>query len=124
MIVIGPPPPGRYGQKTIIKRGYLNAAIDNYPRTHAGKKHELANKSLNLVWVRVADNEQFSRVADQIANSPLYGDPAVKCETASSGIASFLEAYRDMIWGMRWLLSPAILVTLSLVISNSISISV
>jgi putative ABC transport system permease protein len=122
--IIGTLPPGRYDQMTIINRDYLNAAIDNYPRTHAGKKHELANKSLNLVWVRVADNEQFSRVADQIANSPLYGDPAVKCETASSGIASFLEAYRDMIWGMRWLLSPAILVTLSLVISNSISISV
>ena len=30
----------------------------------------------------------------------------------------------DMIWGMRYLLAPAILVTLSLVISNSISISV
>ena len=122
--IVGTLPAGRYDQMTIINRDYLNAAIDNYPRTHAGKKHELANKSLNLVWVRVADNEQFSRVADQIANSPLYGDPAVKCETASSGIASFLEAYRDMIWGMRWLLSPAILVTLSLVISNSISISV
>ena len=122
--IVGTLPPGRYDQMTIINRDYLNAAIDNYPRTHAGKKHELANKSLNLVWVRVADNEQFSRVANQIANSPLYGDPAVKCETASSGIASFLEAYRDMIWGMRWLLSPAILVTLSLVISNSISISV
>ena len=35
-----------------------------------------------------------------------------------------MEAYRDLIWGMRWLLSPAILFTLSLVISNSISISV
>ena len=67
---------------------------------------------------------EFSQVADQIAHSPLYSDPAVKCETASSGIASFLEAYRDLIWGMRWLLSPAILVTLSLVISNAISISV
>ena len=60
------------------------------------------------MWVRVANNDEFSRVADQIANSPLYGDPSVKVETASSGIASFLEAYRDLIWGMRWLLSPAI----------------
>jgi putative ABC transport system permease protein len=122
--IVGMLPPGRYDQMTIINRDYLNAKLDNYPRTHSGKKHEMAAKSLNLVWVRVADNDEFSRVADQIANSPLYGDPAVKCETASSGIASFLEAYRDLIWGMRWLLSPAILVTLSLVISNSISISV
>ncbi len=122
--IVGTLPPGRYDEMTIINRDYLNAALDNYPRTHAGKKHEMAAKSLNLVWVRVGDKDQFSRVAEQIANSPLYGDPAVKCETASSGIASFLDAYRDLIWGMRWLLSPAILVTLALVISNSISISV
>ena len=54
----------------------------------------------------------------------MYSNPAVKCETASSGIASFLDAYRDLIWGMRWLLVPAILVTMALVIANAISISV
>ncbi len=122
--IVGQLPPGRYDQTAVINRDYLNEALDAYPRTHAGKKHPMAGKSLNLVWVRVANTEEFSKVADQIANSPLFSDPAVKCETASSGIASFLEAYRDLIWGMRWLLSPAILVTLSLVISNAISISV
>ena len=122
--IVGELPPGRYEQTAVINRDYLNDAIDNYPRTHAGKKHPMAGSSLNLVWVRVQDAEQFSRIADQIAKSPLYSDPAVKCETASSGIAAFLEAYSDLIWGLRWLLSPAILVTLSLVISNAISISV
>ena len=43
---------------------------------------------------------------------------------ASSGIASFLDAYRDLLCGMRWLLVPAILVTMALVIANAISISV
>ena len=57
-------------------------------------------------------------------SSPEFTDPAVKCETASSGIASFLDAYRDLLWGMRWLLVPAILVTMALVIANAISISV
>src|SRR5690606_19061787 len=76
------------------------------------------------VWLRVADMEAFNKVNDQIESSPYYANPAVKCETASSGVATFLEAYRDLIWGMRWLLAPAILVTLSLVISNAISISV
>jgi putative ABC transport system permease protein len=122
--IVGALPAGRYDQTAVINRDYLNDALDNYARTHAGKKHPMAAKSLNLVWVRVADTAQFSQVADQIANSPFYSDPAVKCETASSGIAAFLDAYRDLIWGMRWLLSPAILVTLSLVISNAISISV
>jgi len=122
--IVGTLPAGRYDETSVMHRDYLNAALDNYPRTHAGKKHPMASKTLNLVWVKVADQQQYTKLADQIANSPLYSDPAVKCETASSGIASFLEAYRDMIWGLRWLLSPAILVTLSLVISNAISISV
>src|SRR5262249_22501032 len=122
--IVGTLPPGRYRETAGMNRDYLNAALDNYPRTHAGKKHPMAAKSLNLVWFRVPDSEQFSRVADQIAKAPFYRDPAVKCETASSGIVAFLDAYRDLIWGMRWLLAPAILITLSLVVSNAISISV
>jgi putative ABC transport system permease protein len=35
-----------------------------------------------------------------------------------------MEAYRDLVWGMRYLLAPAVLVTMALVISNAISISV
>ncbi len=122
--IVGMLPGARYAQTAVINRDYLNLAVDNYPRTHRGQKHPMADKSLNLVWIRVPDHEQYSRVADQIARSPLYGNPAVKCETASSGISAFLDAYRDLIWGMRWLLAPAILVTLALVISNAISISV
>jgi putative ABC transport system permease protein len=35
-----------------------------------------------------------------------------------------LESFRDLIWGMRWLLTPACLATILLVIANAISISV
>jgi hypothetical protein len=37
---------------------------------------------------------------------------------------SFLEGFRDLLWGMRWILAPGCLVSLSLVIANAISISV
>jgi putative ABC transport system permease protein len=63
-------------------------------------------------------------VAGQIMGSPRYKSPAVKCETASSGVASWLDSFRTLLWGMRWLLVPAILVTMCLVIANAISISV
>jgi len=122
--VVGVFPDGRYDKSAVINREYLNAALDAYPRSHAGQKHPLADKTLNLVWLRVPDMLAFNTVQEQISRSPLYTSPAVKCETASSGIATFLEAYRDLIWGMRWLLAPAILLTLSLVIANAISISV
>jgi putative ABC transport system permease protein len=122
--VVGVFPDGRYDKSAVMNRDYLNAALDAYPRSHAGQKHPLADKTLNLVWLRVPDMLAFNTVQEQISQSPFYTSPAVKCETASSGIATFLEAYRDLIWGMRWLLAPAILLTLSLVIANAISISV
>jgi putative ABC transport system permease protein len=118
------PPGGRYDKSIVIHRDYLNGAVDAWPRDHGGQKHPLADKRLNLVWLKVPDTTAYARLADQIQSSPYYSTPSVKCETASSGIASFLDAYRDMIWGMRWLLAPACLVSLSLVISNAISISV
>lgn len=122
--IVGQFPEGRYDSSAVINIDYLNNALDVYPDSHGGAKHPLADKSLNLVWIRVPDPEAFAKVADQITMSPLYSSPAVKCETASSGIASFLDAYRDLIWGMRWMLTPAALVSLSLIISNAISISV
>jgi putative ABC transport system permease protein len=122
--IIGTFPDGRYNQSAAMNCAYLNDAIDNYPREHAGQRHPMADGSLNLVWLRVADSDSFQKIAGQVMSSPNFTSPAVKCETASSGIASFLDAYKDLIWGMRWLLSPAILFTLSLILANAISINV
>ena len=121
--IVGTFPEGRYDNTAAIHRDYLLAALDAYQRER-NQPHPLADKTLNLVWLRVPDSETFGRVAQQILSSPSYTNPAVKFETAASGVATFLDAYRDLIWGMRWLLAPAILLTLSLVISNAISISV
>jgi putative ABC transport system permease protein len=84
----------------------------------------MADKTLNLMWLRVPDTATFNKVSSQIMHSPSNQGPAVKCETASSGIASFFDSYRDLLWGARWLLVPAILGTMSLVIANAIGISV
>jgi putative ABC transport system permease protein len=122
--IVGKFPDGRYNQSGIMNRDYLNDALDAYPTTHNGAKHPLAQRSLNLVWLRVPDSNAFQKVSEQVMTSSLFTVPAVKCETASSGISSFLDSYRDLIWGMKWLLVPAILLTMSLVIANAISISV
>jgi putative ABC transport system permease protein len=79
---------------------------------------------LNLVWQRVTSKDDFQAVANQVTNSPSFSAPAVKCETASSGVASFLDAYQSLLQGVRWLLAPAIVATLGLVLANAISISV
>jgi putative ABC transport system permease protein len=117
-------PAGRYDNLAALNRDYYNNALDMYPLSHNGRKHLMADRNLNLVWLKLRDTEAFSRVSAQIAQSPYLTAPAVKFETASSGMAAMLEAFRDLIWGMRYLLAPACLVTLSLVIANAISISV
>jgi putative ABC transport system permease protein len=122
--IVGDFPDGRYNQSAVMSRDYMNDAMDAYKRDHKGTPHPMADKTLNLVWLRIPDSAAFRRIADQITSSSLYTSPAVKCETASSGVSSFLDAYRDLLWGMRWLLVPAILCTMALVISNAISISV
>ena len=121
--IIGEFPKGRYDQSAIMNRAYLEIAMDDYKKKQ-GKAHDMANKTLNLVWLRVPDKKMYEKVAGQVESAYANDNPATKCETASSGVASFLDAYRDLLWGMKWLLVPAVLVTMSLVIANAISISV
>jgi putative ABC transport system permease protein len=122
--IVGVFPRGRYDQLAAMNRDYVNDAIDSYPKTHGGAKHPQADKSLYAVWLQVKNLEEFNRVAEQISTQGHFDNPAVKCETLSSGISTWLEGYNDMMWAMRWFLSPAILATMVLVISNAISISV
>lgn len=123
--ILGTFPGKRYDQSSVINIDYFNRSLfDAYPLTHQGQKHPLAEKSMNLFWVKTANTNQFTQVADQIMNSPTFASPAVKVETASSAVASFLEAYRDIFFAARYLLVPSIIITLSVIISNSISISV
>jgi putative ABC transport system permease protein len=122
--VVGVYPPGRYDTLAAFNRDYLNNELDSFPKTHGGRTHPLASRSLAMVWLKVDTMDDYNRLAAQIERSPEFRDPPVKCETASSGMASFMESFRDLIWGMRWLLAPTCLVTLSLVIANAISISV
>ena len=102
--IVGVFPAGRYDTLAAINRDYYNAALDAYPQAHAGREHPMADRSLSLVLVKVDDKQAYNRVAEQITTSPYYHNPQVKCETESSGVGSFLDAYRDLLWGMRWLL--------------------
>jgi putative ABC transport system permease protein len=123
--IVGVFPPGRYDKNAVIHRDYLlNEVLEKWPREHGGKPHPLAERCLNLVWLRVPNTSAFSTIADQIETAPYYSNPSVKCETASSGIANFLDAYRDLLWGVRFLLVPAALLSLAIVTANAISISV
>jgi putative ABC transport system permease protein len=123
--ILGELPDGRYAQSAVMNYDYLDQALKAYNRGKSkDQQHPMTEKTLALMWLRVLDTPTFEKVAEQITTSPEYRSPAVKCEMASSAIGAFMEPYKTLLFGMRWLLVPAILVTLALVIANAISISV
>lgn len=122
--IVGTFPIARYDMSAAFDCAYLNAALEQYPLGHGGKQHPLNGRTLNLVWLKVEDSAAFDKIAKQIADSPNFASPAIKCEVSSAAIGTFLDGYRDIIWGMRWIIGPAALISLSVVISNAISISV
>jgi putative ABC transport system permease protein len=122
--IVGSFPPGRYDTLAAFNRDYYVNELDAYPTKNNGRKHPLSERNLTLVLLKVPDTASFNRLAKQIEESPEFTSPALKCETFASGISSMLESFRDLIWGVRWLLAPACLATILLVIANAISISV
>jgi putative ABC transport system permease protein len=122
--IVGVFPPGRYDNFTAFNREYYQAAMDAYPGEHGGRQHPQAERNLSLVWLKMPDRASYNRIVEQINASSYLRNPEVKIEMASSAFGRFLEPFRDLLAGMRWLLAPACIVTLALVLANAISISV
>jgi len=123
--ICGELPGARYEENAVMNYEYFDEAIQAYNKGKSKDQwHPLTDKSLGIVFLRVPNMAAYDRVAAQIGSSPEFRSPAVKCETLSSGIASFLDPYKDILFGLRWLLVPSLLITISLVIANAISISV
>jgi putative ABC transport system permease protein len=123
--IAGQLPDGRYNASAIMRMDYFNESFDQYRHVHKDK-HPLADKRLNLIWIRVGDRETFDKIGNVIETEgkPYFSNYPVKCETASSLVGSFLESYRDIIWAMKYFLVPGMLVVMALVMANAISITV
>ncbi|MCC6418304.1 MAG: ABC transporter permease [Gemmataceae bacterium] len=122
--ILGLLPDGRYAQSAAMNRQYLLDALDAYKSTNRGVPHPLTDKTLNLFWFQARDLKSIELASARLETPGKFTQPAVKSETASSGIASFLEPFRDILWFLRWVLTPALLGIMALVIANAISISV
>ncbi|HEY2786314.1 MAG TPA: ABC transporter permease [Fimbriiglobus sp.] len=120
--VIGMPPDGKYEGAGFMNNAYLFSQIKAYERLK-GTRSPLADKCINLIWVKVPNKEAYQRLS-ALCNDPKNFSPAVKLETASAGIGSWLEAYKDILFGMKYLMAPCMLAIMSLVVANAISISV
>jgi hypothetical protein len=90
--IIGTFPRGRYDMSSAMNISYFRRALDAYERTK-GKRHPLADKSLNLYWARFPDKEGFERYAARVGQPGRFSSPAVKVEMSSAAVSSFLDAY-------------------------------
>ena len=122
-VVVGQLPDGRYNASAIMRIDYFNNAFDVYARK-TGRQHALAQKRLNLIWIRVGDRDKFDKIGGIIEDAPEFNDFPVKVETASSLVGTFLEAYRDIFMFTKFLVVPVILVIMALIMAVAISIPV
>jgi putative ABC transport system permease protein len=121
--VVGVLPAGRWDENGIMNDRYLHSAIDKYVRDNPASKPML-DRRIDLFWLEVANKEDFPRVVEQINTSPLFTEPPVKCESYSSLVANYLDSYSGFFWFMEWVLAPASMFSMVLLIANAISLNV
>ena len=122
--IVGAFPSGsRMGMNAAMRYDYLQAKLDEY-RAKKGQDHPLANRCVNLVWVRMPSKIAFEQLAAIVNEPGTFNSPAVKMETFSAAIGSFLEPFKDIFWGMKFVIMPAIMIIMCLVIGITITIGV
>lgn len=130
--IIGELPDGKYEGVSFMNKEYLLKKLEKYPgdlvNNPKGEEHPMYKKCINLIWVRLPTKEAFERL-NTMVNEPAkydanFSEVPIKMETASSGIGSWLAAFKDIFWGIKFILVPAMIGIMSLVVANALSISV
>ncbi len=106
-----------------MNKAYLLKALDAYQR-EKGEPHPMADKCINLIWVKLPTKDAFERLSGMVNDPKYFNKVPIKLETASSGIGTWMASFKDIFWGMKFILVPAMIGIMSLVVANAISISV
>jgi len=112
----------RWDTSAVMNRKYLEDELDAYAG-RTGSQHPLAEKCMNLIWIRLPNSKAFQSLQVKI-NDPGKFSPAVKMEIESSAYANFLSPYKTLFWFMKWPLSIGLLAITTLVASLVIGIGV
>jgi putative ABC transport system permease protein len=123
--IVGAFPAGsRLGMMAAMRYDYLLAKLDEY-QAKTGKPHVMADKCLNLVWVRMPSKEAYQLLAAEVGKAGAFpDDKAVKMETFSAAVQSFMEPFKDILWGLQVFVMPAVVVIMCLVVGITITIGV
>lgn len=124
-VIIAEFPSGsRWEQSAVMNRRYLDEAVTNFRGEGAtANGHPLADKCMNLIWVRLPSPQAFDTLSAKL-NDPGKFSPAIKMEIESSAYANFLSPFKTLLWFMKWPLSLGLLAIITLVTSLVIGIGV
>jgi putative ABC transport system permease protein len=126
--IIGELPEGKYEGVSFMNKEYLIKQLEAYPRDTVnnpkGEVHPMMDKCINLIWVKLPTKESFERLSEIVNDRAKFNKVPIKLETASSGIGTWLGAFKDIFWGIKYILVPAMIGIMSLVVANALSISV
>ena len=113
------------GNAAAMRYDYLLSMMDDYKEQEEGTAPPAGpTRCLNLVWVRMPSKESFEQLAEIVRRPGTFGSPAAKMETFSAPSASVLEPFKDIFWGLKWIIMPAIVGIMCLVIAITITIGV
>ena len=125
--IIGALPAGRYGQVGVMNSDYFyHAILDDFPGTTGGPTMSWGTPASIWFFCKVPSMDAFNKVAEQVEKSPGFTDPAVKVEDEDRLVlAAFLESGNNaLLNGVRYLATPAMLLTMVVIIATAISIGV
>jgi putative ABC transport system permease protein len=126
--IIGELPEGKYEGVSFMNKDYLITQLDAFQRDKEanplGKPHPMMDKCINLIWVKLPTKAAFERLSQIVNDRAKFNTVPIKLETASSGIGTWLGAFKDIFWGIKYILVPAMIGIMSLVVANALSISV
>jgi putative ABC transport system permease protein len=112
--IVGSLPAGsRWEQGGFMDYVYLDRVLHE-------KQNEMDGQ-VNIGWLTVDDQQAVEKVGG-VFEHPNYRE--VKAESAATTASRFLKAFENLLFGIKFLLSPAIRIVMTVIVANAISITV
>jgi putative ABC transport system permease protein len=102
----------RWADLCFMDYAYLSRVLQD-------KKNEFDGK-VDIAWLVVDDQQS----AEQVSRAIEQNIRDVKCETMATAVTRFMAPIRDFLWGIEYVLAPAILLVMVVIIANAIGITV
>ncbi|MGE3808736.1 MAG: ABC transporter permease [Gemmataceae bacterium] len=102
----------RWAQGAFMDIAYLRRVLEEH--------NNVDKDTVNLGWLLVDDQESAAAVSRTIED--YMRD--VRCETLSAAVSRFMEPLKDFFWGLKFVVAPAIFITMVVIVSNAVGMTV